>query len=81
MYLALQRMEGQGIRDLNYVDDVVRALIGASVRPEAVGRTLNLGGPPITLLELAELIVDVNGRGSVKVTPFGGSVFAVAVRH
>ena len=62
--------DGSQIRDLNYVDDVVDALIRGSIRAEAVGRILNLGGSPVTLRELAEAIVEANGSGSVEITPF-----------
>jgi nucleoside-diphosphate-sugar epimerase len=62
--------DGSQIRDLNYVDDVVNALIRASVCPGAVGRILNLGDVPVTLRQLAETIVAVNGSGTVAVTPF-----------
>jgi nucleoside-diphosphate-sugar epimerase len=55
---------------MNYVDDVVDALIRASHYPAAAGRVLNLGDAPITLRELADVIVEVNGSGSVEVTPF-----------
>jgi UDP-glucose 4-epimerase len=58
--------DGSQIRDLNYVDDVVDAMISASVRHEARGRIFNLGSSPVTLLEL----VEANGGGSVQVTPF-----------
>jgi UDP-glucose 4-epimerase len=62
--------DGSQIRDLNYVDDVVDAMIRASARVEAVGRILNLGSSPVTLRELAEAIVEVSGSGSVEIAPF-----------
>jgi len=49
---------GQQQRDLTYVADVVDALLLAAMCDDAQGRVFNIGGcPPITLLELAELLV------------------------
>jgi UDP-glucose 4-epimerase len=56
--------EGQQLRDFNYVDDAVDALMLAAVCPQAVGGTFNLGGDPvISLKDLAELLIEVNGGG------------------
>ena len=55
---------GEQLRDFTYVDDAVEALVLAAIRPEAEGRVFNLGGPPpVTLRQLAELLVAVNGAG------------------
>jgi UDP-glucose 4-epimerase len=55
---------GEQLRDFTYVDDAVEALLLAAVRPAAEGRVFNLGGPPpVTLRQLAELLVAVNGAG------------------
>lgn len=55
---------GEQLRDFTYVDDAVEALLLAAVRPAAEGRVFNLGGPPpVTLRQLAELLVAVNGSG------------------
>ncbi|MBN1873852.1 MAG: NAD-dependent epimerase/dehydratase family protein [Anaerolineae bacterium] len=63
--------DGQQIRDFNYIDDVVDALLLAAADPSADGQIYNLGGDePINLLKLAQLMVDVNGRGSYQVVPF-----------
>jgi UDP-glucose 4-epimerase len=64
---------GDGLqrRDFNYVDDAVRALILAATRDEAVGQIYNLGDSEVlSLLELADLLVRVNGSGSYRVVPF-----------
>jgi UDP-glucose 4-epimerase len=56
--------EGQQLRDFTYVDDAVDALLLAAACPQVNGRTLNLGGDcVISLKELAELLVEVNGGG------------------
>jgi UDP-glucose 4-epimerase len=59
---------GTQLRDLAYVDDVTRAFLAAAeqaARPELAGRVFNLGGaPPISLLDLAQLLIEANdGRG------------------
>ncbi len=62
---------GQQIRDFNYVDDVVEALLLAAAHPDTDGQVYNLGGDePISLAELARLLVDVNGGGSYRLVPF-----------
>jgi UDP-glucose 4-epimerase len=62
--------DGQQMRDLLYVDDVVDALIRSAMCPSAIGEIINLGSPPITLLDLAMLMIEVNGVGSYQVAPF-----------
>jgi UDP-glucose 4-epimerase len=55
---------GDQIRDLNHVDDVVDAFLRAAAEPRAAGRVFNLGGPPVSLRGLAELL-----GGSYDVVP------------
>jgi len=63
--------DGTQRRDFTYVDDAVEAFLLAGARPEADGEVFNLGGdPPISLLELAELLLDVAGGGSFRLVPF-----------
>jgi len=64
---------GDGLqrRDLNYVDDAVRALLLAATRDEARGQVYNLGDDEVvSLLELADLLVELNGGGAREVVPF-----------
>ncbi|MBL7199418.1 MAG: NAD-dependent epimerase/dehydratase family protein [Anaerolineae bacterium] len=62
---------GKQLRDLNYVDDVVEALLLAAASPDAEGQVYNLGGDePISLIDLAKLLVDLNGTGSYRLVPF-----------
>ncbi len=62
---------GAQIRDLNYVDDVVDALLLAVTRPEASGQVYNLGSSePIRLLDLAQLMIEVFGAGRYEIRPF-----------
>jgi UDP-glucose 4-epimerase len=63
--------DGQQIRDFNYVADVVEALVLAAAQPTADGQVYNLGGDePINLLNLAELLIEINGGGSYRIVPF-----------
>jgi nucleoside-diphosphate-sugar epimerase len=63
--------DGLQIRDMNYVDDVVDALLIAGVNPSCYGQVFNLGGnEPINLLNLIELLIELNGGGEFEVVPF-----------
>jgi UDP-glucose 4-epimerase len=56
---------GEQKRDLTFVDDVADAFLAAASTPAAIGQVFNIGGPPpVTLTELAELLVSVAGTGS-----------------
>ena len=62
---------GSQQRDFNYVDDAVEALLAAAVSDQAVGQVLNLGAePPISLKDLAELLIKLNGSGRCRSVPF-----------
>jgi UDP-glucose 4-epimerase len=61
--------EGNQLRDFNYIDDVVEALLLAAVNAD--GQTFNLGGDDrIPLGELASLLVELNGSGNYQRCPF-----------
>lgn len=63
--------DGGQLRDFTYVDDAVEAFLLSAVRDAAVGQVFNLGGPPpVTLRELAEQLVALNGRGKFVVGRF-----------
>ncbi|HEX9971597.1 MAG TPA: NAD-dependent epimerase/dehydratase family protein [bacterium] len=62
---------GNQRRDLVYVDDVVEALLLAGMSDDANGKIYNLGGSePISLKELVELMIKVNGSGEYELVPF-----------
>jgi UDP-glucose 4-epimerase len=51
-------------RDFTYVEDAVEAFLLAAVTPETKGKVFNLGGEaPVSLSELAALLVAANGGG------------------
>jgi UDP-glucose 4-epimerase len=63
--------DGSQVRDFNYVDDVVDALLLAAYCDRAVGDIFNLGAsPPISLKALAELLIQLHGSGSYRMVPF-----------
>jgi UDP-glucose 4-epimerase len=56
---------GDQLRDFTFVDDAIDALLLAAERDDANGQAYNLGGcEVVTLRQLAELLVKVNGDGS-----------------
>ncbi|MBS1914141.1 MAG: NAD-dependent epimerase/dehydratase family protein [Bacteroidetes bacterium] len=63
--------DGDQLRDFTYVDDAVEALLLAAASEEAHGRVYNLGGDrPVSLKELAELVVVANNGGEYSVRSF-----------
>ncbi|MCS6938261.1 MAG: NAD-dependent epimerase/dehydratase family protein [Roseiflexaceae bacterium] len=63
--------DGSQIRDFNYVDDVVEALLMAGASPAADGGIFNLGSDEtINLRDLAALLVELNGGGAFEIVPF-----------
>ncbi|HEV8255122.1 MAG TPA: NAD-dependent epimerase/dehydratase family protein [Vicinamibacteria bacterium] len=63
--------DGSQRRDFDYVDDVVDAFLRAGAMDAADGQVFNLGGDqPISLLELARLMIEVSGGGSYTLVPF-----------
>lgn len=63
--------EGSQLRDFTYVDDAVDALLLAAACREANGRTFNLGGDcVVSLRELAQMLIEVNGGGECAVCSY-----------
>jgi UDP-glucose 4-epimerase len=63
--------DGSQVRDFNYVDDVVEAMLLAAVTEGVDGEIFNLGGDqPISLMELVEMLIEINGGGSYRLVPF-----------
>jgi nucleoside-diphosphate-sugar epimerase len=62
---------GDQLRDFAYVDDAVDAFIAAALCPATEGKVLNVGGsPPISLRELAQRLVALNGGGTYDIRDF-----------
>jgi UDP-glucose 4-epimerase len=64
--------DGQQLRDFNYVNDVIDALLIAAWDTRADGQVYNLGSaePPISLLDLARLLIATNAAGDYRCIPF-----------
>ena len=63
--------DGHQLRDFTYVDDAVDAFLLTAASKEADGRVFNLGGECIiSLKELADLLVEINGSGEYAVCSF-----------
>jgi UDP-glucose 4-epimerase len=62
---------GDQLRDFNYVDDAVDALLLAALSDDANGRVFNLAGEAaVSLKDLAALLIEAAGRGSMQIRPF-----------
>lgn len=63
--------EGEQLRDFTYVDDAVDAFLAAAASDAANGSIFNLGGDsPISLHDLAAMLVDVHGGGTFSVRAY-----------
>jgi len=63
--------DGSQLRDFNYVDDAVDALLIAAADARADGKVFNLGSTEVVSLKaLAELLLAVHGKGRFEVVPF-----------
>jgi UDP-glucose 4-epimerase len=57
--------DGSQTRTFTYIDDTVRAMVEAGLRPAAVGEAINIGSQEeVTILELAETMVRISGSSS-----------------
>jgi UDP-glucose 4-epimerase len=74
--------DGQQLRDLCYVDDAVEAFLRAAAAKEAEGEVFNVGGSePVSLLDLARLLVEVNGGGEYVLKPFPADRQPIDIGH
>lgn len=63
--------DGTQVRDFVYVDDTVRALLLAPVIASTAGQAFNVGsGKPVSLKEIAELLMSITGKGNIEYVPF-----------
>jgi UDP-glucose 4-epimerase len=63
--------DGMQLRDFTYVDDAVDAFLMAGINDAANGQVFNVGAiEPVSLRELAELLIDIAGVGSYRLVPF-----------
>lgn len=63
--------DGQQLRDLTHVDDVVDAFLRAGASEAVNGQVFNLGGSaPVSLLEIAQLLIEIAGQGNIRLVPW-----------
>lgn len=63
--------DGTQVRDLVYIDDVVRAHLLAALAPDVSGEAINVGsGKPVSLIEIAQQLIEITGRGNIEIVPF-----------
>jgi UDP-glucose 4-epimerase len=63
--------DGGQLRDFTYVDDAVEAFLMVAASDDANGRVFNLGGDcVISLKDLADLLIEINGGGEYVVKEF-----------
>ena len=63
--------DGLQLRDFTFVDDAVEAFLMAGANDSTNGQVFNVGAiEPISLRELAELLIEAAGSGSYKLVPF-----------
>ena len=62
--------DGRQIRDTNYVDDVVEAMLLAMADENTNGQVYNIGGTPINLVDIVEMMIKLNKDGSCEIVPF-----------
>jgi UDP-glucose 4-epimerase len=63
--------DGLQVRDFNFVDDVIDAMLVAALSEQSNGQIYNLGSPErINLKDLAALMIKVHGKGGCEIIPF-----------
>src|SRR5262249_28537880 len=72
--------DGTQRRDFNYVDDAVTAFLLAASNEHARGQVFNLGSDRVvSLAELAQLLVGLNGEGSIRTQEFPPERLAIDI--
>ncbi|MEM3071180.1 MAG: GDP-mannose 4,6-dehydratase [Candidatus Anstonellales archaeon] len=61
---------GSQRRDFTYIDDLIDALLLCGMSDSTDSEAYNVGGDVYSVLEVAKLIVEVAGSGSVSITPY-----------
>lgn len=61
---------GRQVRDVNFVDDVITALLLVGKSDKGWGQAYNLGGVPISLVDFVKKVIEVVGKGSLTSVAF-----------
>jgi len=70
---------GSQVRDTNYVDDVVDALLLAMMTEATNGEVYNLGGEPLSLIRFVEELLEANDGGDYELVEFPGDLKAIEI--
>jgi UDP-glucose 4-epimerase len=63
--------DGAQLRDMTFVDDAVDAFLRAGANDAANGQVFNVGGAePMSLRDIADVLIEVAGSGSYRLAPF-----------
>src|SRR3990167_8213460 len=71
--------DGSQIRDVNYIDDVIDALLLLASSNKSNNQAYNLGGQPVTLKSFVETAIKILGEGEYKTVPFPNDRKAIEV--
>ncbi len=61
--------DGNQIRDVNYIDDVVEALLTVAQSDKGWGEAYNLGDTPVTLTNFVKEVIKIFGKGKIVIKP------------
>lgn len=62
---------GSMLRDLLYIDDAVSAFLMVAANDKTDGEVYNVGtGSPVSVLQVAELLIETAGRGQLRCVPY-----------
>jgi len=68
---AIEVWGGNQLRDFNYIDDCVDALLNAICSDKANGKVFNLGSNEvISLKDLAKMLIEINGTGDFVINEY-----------
>jgi UDP-glucose 4-epimerase len=70
---------GSQIRDTNFVDDVVEAMMMAMITDATNGEVYNLGGDPVSLEQFVKTLIEMNGSGEYELMPFPTDLKAIEI--
>lgn len=62
--------DGKQVRDVNYIDDVISALLSIGQSQKGWGEAYNVGGAPTSLLDFVKKAIRIHGKGSYQLKPF-----------
>ena len=71
--------DGKQVRDINYVDDVVEALLQVMMHDACNGQVFNIGGEPLSLKALVELMIEVQGSGTYELVDYPADMQPIEV--